>query len=255
MSDPMPPGLPPQPAMPAPAKKTSPLVWILGGLAVVVCLGMVTCGIFAYVAMRAVKSAGFDADLMRSNPGLAITKMAATLHPDMEVVSSNDRTGTITMRDKSSGKTMTMRFDPEKKTLVMNDDDGKEVRVSTGGDGKSVEVQTQDGTARFGASAGNDAPAWVPVYPGSTPEGTYSAKSGDGAQNTFAFKTKDAPAKVIAYYQDQLKSAGFTVNLVTGGDQGGIVQAENGGKNRTVMLTVSTSSEGTQASVIAIEKK
>jgi hypothetical protein len=253
MSDPIPPGLPPQPAAPAPAKKTSPLVWILGGVAVVMCLGLVTCGIIAFVAVRAVKNAGFDPDLMRSNPGLAMTKMAATLHPDMDILSTNERTGTITMREKSTGKTMTLRFDPDKKTLVMSSDDGQQVRLGASGDGKSVEIQSSDGTVRIGS--GDAAPAWVPVYPGSSPEGTYSAKSGDGAQNTFAFKTKDAPAKVISYYQDQLKSAGFTVNLVTSGDQGGIVQAENSGKNRTVMLTVSTSNEGTQASVIAIEKK
>jgi len=107
---------------------------------------------------------------------------------------------------------------------------------------------------RFGAAAGKSAPAWVPVYPGSSPQGTMATQSKDGSSNTFTFKTSDAPAKVLAYYQDQLKSAGFKINLVTNTDQGGIVQAENSEKQRTVMVTVGASGEGTEANVIAVEK-
>jgi hypothetical protein len=254
MASPTPPSLPPQPGTPS-NKKISPLVWILGGVAVVLCGIMVTCGIVGFLAVRAVKNAGFDPDLMQRNPGLAMTKMAAALHPDLETVSTNERTGTIVMREKSSGKVVTLKFDPDKKTLVMAGDDGKEVRIAADADGKSVKVDSSDGTVSFGAVAGNAAPAWVPVYPGSTPEGTYSAKTGEGAQNTFGFKTSDSPAKVIAYYQDNLKSAGFTVNLITGGDQGGMVQAENSAQGRTVIVTVGPSGGGAQASVMAVEKK
>jgi hypothetical protein len=246
--------LPPQAPAP-PAKKISPLVWILGAVAVVLCGIMITCGVIGFFAVRAVKNAGFDPDLMRTNPGLAMTKMAATLHPDMEVVSTNERTGAITMREKSTGKIMTFKFDPDKKTMVMTTDDGKEVRVEASADGKSVEVQSGDGKARFGAAAGNAAPAWVPVYPGSTPEGTYSAQTGEGSQNTFTFKTKDAPAQVISYYQGQLKSAGYTVNLVSSGDQGGMVSAEDATTKRSMIVTVGSSDGGAQASVMAIEKK
>jgi hypothetical protein len=45
------------------------------------------------------------------------------------------------------------------------------------------------------------------------------------------------------------------VNLVSSGDQGGMVQAENSGKSRSVIVTVGSSAEGAQASVMAIEKK
>lgn len=249
-----PPPMPPQNPG-APAKKTSPLVWILGGIAVLMCGVMITCGIAGYVAYRAVKSAGFDPELMQKNPGLALTKMAAAMHPDLEIVSTNDRTGKITMREKSTGKIMTFKFDPEKKTLVVTDDEGKEAKISVAGDGNngSVSVESADGTVKFGAGSAK-APAWVPIYPGASTQGAYSAETKDGSQNTFTFKTKDAPAKVIAFYQDQLKSAGFTVTQVVS-DQGGMVTGEMSDKTKTITVTVGSSSEGTEGSVMAVEKK
>lgn len=255
MSSAMPPGLPPQ-GPGAPAKKTNPLVWILGGIAVLLFGGMLTCGIVGFLAVRAVKNAGFDPDLMKRNPGLAMAKMAAAVNPDLETVKTNERTGTITMREKSTGKIVTMKFDPDKKSLVVVGDDGKEVTFSASGDGKNgaLTVQSSEGSMRIGATAGNTAPAWVPVYPGSSPEGTMATQSKEGSSNTFTFKTSDAASKVLTYYQDQLKSAGFSINLVSSGDQGGMVQAEDSAKKRTIIVTVGTSGEGTQVSVMAVEK-
>jgi hypothetical protein len=255
MSSAMPPGMPPQ-GPGAPAKKTSPLVWILGGLAVLMFGGMLMCGVVGFLAVRAVKNAGFDPDLMKRNPGLAMAKMAAAVNPNLETVRTNERAGTITMREKSTGKIITFRFDPDKKSLVVVGDDGKEVRFSASGEGKdgAVTVQSSEGTMRFGAAAGNTAPAWVPVYPGSSPQGTMATQTKEGSSNTFTFKTSDAAGKVLTYYQDQLKSAGFKINLVSSGDQGGMVQAEDSDKKRTIIVTVGTSAEGTQASVMAVEK-
>ncbi|SRR5579883_252964 len=248
---------PPMPQSPgAPAKKTNPLVWILGGVAVVMCGIMLTCGVVAYIGLRAVKNAGFDPDLMQRNPGLAMAKMVAALHPGAEVVSTNERTGKITIRDKSSGKLMTFKFDPDKKTLVVAGDDGKEVKISASGDAStgSLTMETPDGTMKYGTGA-SKAPSWVPVYPGSSPAGTFSAESKDGAQNSFTFKTKDPASKVIAFYQDELKAGGFTVTQMTASDQGGLVTGETADKRRTVTVTVGSSADGAEGSVIAVEKK
>lgn len=264
MSSPMPPNLPPQmPNLPpqaplAPAAKSNVLLWIVLGVVGVVCMVTLTCGLGGYFLYQRVKNAGFDPELMKTNPGLAVTKMAAALHPDMEVVSTNDRAGTITMKDKSTGKMMTFKFDPDTKSLVVTGDDGKQVKMTVSGDGKTsgaLDVQSSDGNVHFGAAEGNKTPAWVPVYPGSSPQGTFSAQTNDGAQNTFAFKTADGAGKVISYYQDQLKSGGFNVTLVTSSDQGGMLTAEDAGKKRSLIVTVSSSGEGTQANIMAVEKK
>jgi hypothetical protein len=262
MTPPTPPGFPPPmqqqfPQAPPPAKKSNVLLWVLLGIGGLVLMVVLAVGVGGFFVYRTVKKAGFDPDLMRSNPGLAMAKMATAFNPDAEVVSTNDRTGTVVIREKSTGKITTMKFDPDKKSLAIVGDDGNEVRFNASGGSKngSVEVQGQDGAVKFGTAAGNATPAWLPVYPGSAPQGTLSTQTPEGSQNTYTFKTQDAPAKVIAYFQDQLKGAGFAVTLVSSGDQGGMVQAEDSAKNRNVLITAGASSGGTTGSITAIEKK
>ena len=94
--------------------------------------------------------------------------------------------------------------------MVVTDENGKEatVKINTDGDKGAIEVQSADGgNMKFGGAAGaSRCRAWMPVYPGSSPTGTFSSQTKDGSQSTFAFKTHDAPPKVMTYYQDQLKS-------------------------------------------------
>ena len=108
---------------------------------------------------------------------------------------------------------------------------------------------------KFGASAGNSAPAWAPVYPGASTQGTLSTQSSEGNQNTFTFKTKDSADKVLAYYQEQLKASGFNVSTVGASAAGGMVQGEHSSKNRTIVVTAGSSGDGTEGSVTAVEKK
>ena len=98
-------------------------------------------------------------------------------------------------------------------------------------------------------------PAWVPVYPGSAPQGTLSTQTPNGTQNTYAFKSQDAPAKVVAVFQEQLKGSGLTVNMVNSGEQGGVVQAQDADKNRTVLVTAGAADGGTSGTITVIEKK
>ncbi len=256
MSSPMPPNTPPgQPQIP---KKTSPWVWILGGIAIFFFAIMLTCGVVGYLGMRMIKNAGFDSELMKNNPGLAMAKMATAMNRNLEVVSTNDRTGTIVVRDKTTGKVTTMKFDPETKRMVITGDDGKQSSVTINGSGATsgVSVQSADGsTVRYGNAAGNNVPSWVPAYPGWAPQSTVSATTADGSQNTFGFKSTDPASKIINFYSDQLKAAGFTINMTTTTEQGGLVQASDEGKKRTISVIVGTNTDGTETSITAIEKK
>ena len=258
MSTPVPPAFPQnQPPLP-PGKKPNILIWILGGIVVLMLGVTMMCGIGGYFLMRKAKQAGFDTDLLKANPAYAAAKMAVTMNPDVETVTSDDSNGMITVRDKKTGKIVKFKFDPDKKSMVITDENGKEatVKITGEGDKGALEVQGADGgTVKFGATAGNEMPAWVPVYPGSAPKGTFSAQTKDGNQATFTFNTSDAPPKVMTYYQDQLKGAGFAINMSTTTPQGGMVMAEDGGKTRSVMLTIGTSNDGTNVSVTSIEKK
>ena len=246
-----------QPPLP-PGKKSNLLLWIVG-IVVVVMVGFTAmCGLGGYFLMRKAKQSGLDSELLTKNPGYATAKMMVTMNPQLDVVSSDDSSGAIVVREKKTGKTMTFKFDPEKKSMVVVDEDGKEatVKLNADGDKSGVEVQSADGTVKFGGSGSNQLPAWIPTYPGSSTKGTFSSQSKDGNQSTFAFKTSDAPAKVISYYQDQLKSGGFNITMATNTPQGGMLMAEDSGKTRSVILTVGASSaDGTDVSVTSIEKK
>jgi hypothetical protein len=245
---------PTPPANPQAPKKTSVWIWILGGIAIFFCAIMLTCGVGAYMLYRGVKNAGFDSELMKTNPGLAMAKMVAATNRNLEVVSTNDRTGTIVVREKSTGKVMTYKFDPQTKRMVITADDGKQSSVTI--DNNGVSAQSSDGSSvKYGAATGNDVPSWVPVYPGSSPQGTMSSTSPEGSQNTFTFKSKDPSTKIIAYYSDQLKSAGFTINMTTTTDQGGMVQASDDAKKHTITVIVGTSGDETSTAITAIEKK
>jgi len=245
-----------QPPLP-PGKKSNILIWILGGIVALMIGVTAMCGLAGYFIMHKAKQAGFDSGLLTTNPAYAAAKMAATMNRDVDTVSADDSSGTITVRDRKSGKTTTLKFDPDKKTMVVIDENGKEatVKVNTDGDKGSVEVQSADGNMKFGASASGQMPGWMPVYPGSSPTGTFSTQTKEGSQSSFTFKTQDAAAKVMSYYQDQLKSSGFSINMATNTPQGGMVMAEDSAKTRSLMITASSSSEGTDVSLTAIEKK
>src|SRR5580698_7331911 len=137
MPPPMPPPGPPQqygppqqpyqqPYMPQqaqPPKKSNVLMWVLIGVGGLFLLVVLAVGAGSFFLYRTVKNAGFDAALMSRNPGLAMAKMVTALNPDTEIVSTNYRSRTVVVREKSTGKIMTMKFDPDKKTMVIAGDD------------------------------------------------------------------------------------------------------------------------------------
>jgi archaellum component FlaF (FlaF/FlaG flagellin family) len=231
--------------MPAPAPaaqtpgaakpKTSPVVWILAAVVgVFVLVGILIFGAGLFVAYKA-KNAGFDSALAQKNPALAAAKVMASLNPDVEIVSVDEDKGLLTIRDKKSGKVLTMNADDVKNGKMTIKDESTGEKVT------------------FGASSAAQLPSWLPSYPGSKPEGTFSA-SGSGNEGGMAhFKTSDAGSKVLAFYQDALKSGGFKITSTFTGDsgdaKGGLVSAEDTANGRTVMVTVSSSGEGTDVSL------
>lgn len=245
------PGVPPATA-PQKGSGSKVLFWILGivlGL-IVLCFG--TCAVGSYFLVHKVKQAGLDSDLMKKNPAYASAKLAVTMNPDAEIVSSDDNAGVITVRDKKTGKTVTMKFDPSKKSMVVTDEKGETTTMTTAdGSSGSVEVKNSQGTMKMGAGS-DKAPDWVPAYPGSSPQNTFSASNANEQSGSYTFTTSDAAEKVIAFYADSLKSGGFAVSNMTSnsdGKTGGMVSGEDKVQKRTVVVTLSTEDKGTQVNV------
>ena len=261
MSSPNPPGLPPQyPAQPVVVKKRKgPLFWILITLGVLVMFVVAAATIGGIFVYRAAKNAGLDPALMKNNPGLAVAKLTVAANPDLQTVSTDDRSGTITVRQKSTGDILTLRFDAEKKSMVATDKDGKEVTFRVSGDDKgggSFEINSDQGSVKFGASATNNLPAWVPAYPGSAPQGTLSSQTPDGNQSTYTFKTKDSADKVLDFYAKELANSGLKqTTRAAGAAYGGMLTAEDTSKGRTVLVTIGNSTDGSDVGITVIEKK
>jgi hypothetical protein len=227
----------PQP-VPGAARKTSPVVWVLVivlGLFVLGGAGMVGTGLFI---VHKARQAGIDPEMMRRNPGLAVSKLIAAANPNVDVVSTDDGAGTITVRDKRTGKVVTMSFDQVRS--------GKFSFSALGDDGKTARVEIGAGAGRL--------PSWVPAYPGAQTKGTFSVQgddgNGTGEGGSFAFSTTDSAARVKAFYEDKCKEAGMKVNVTINSEQGSMILASDEGERHTLHVTVAGGTGETSVNVI-----
>jgi hypothetical protein len=225
----MPPAAPPRKGM-------SPVVivlLVLGGLFVLAILGVVGSLVFI----------GHKVKQMGNNPGLAIAKMIVAANPDAEVVSENDGAGTLTIKDRKTGKVVTMNFDDIKNggkfSFTADDDNGGKATMQIGGDAKA------------------NLPSWVPQYPGSEAKATYSVtgNGSDGSGGNFTFTTSDAGPKVIEWYQDKVKDSGMQVKTTTTTPNGSMLAAGDEGDKRSIVLVVGTDGGQTTVNVTYGEKK
>lgn len=260
------------PVSPAKSGAGKIILWIVGIFGGLFVLGVIVVVAGIMFVTHKVKQAGFDPDLMKKNPVLAVAKLSVATNPDLETVSSNDSSGTIVVRDKKTGKVSTMKVDADSKTMTVTDENGKTVTmkldpgnnrlVITDDTGKTatitadtqagnVEIKGPDGNFKMGASA-DKPPSWVPQYPGANAQNVFST-SGNGQQTvTYAFTTKDAPDKVLSFYESELKSGGFKTSNTTNSTNGkvtGMVSGTADNEKRTVLVIVGSEDDGTKVSV------
>jgi hypothetical protein len=200
------------PAIPA-QRKTSPIVWVLVIVLGLFVLGGLTIAGLGFFVVHKVKQAGFDPDLMARNPGLAISKLVAAANPDVQVLDHDDNAGTITVRDKRTGKVTTLTFDQAKNgkfSVTAQDDQGKNATLEFGGSAKGI-------------------PDWVPSYPGgSEPKGTFSASSANGnVGGSFTFTTADAPERVTSFYQEKCKELGLKTTNISSPTGGSVIGTDD----------------------------
>jgi hypothetical protein len=225
----------PQPRPAQPARRISPIVWILGGLgAIVVLLGiaLVAGGLFIFHKAR---QAGLDPELMRTNPELAMTKFLAAVNPDIEVLSLDERKRLITVRNKRENKVYTIDFEQAKQgNFAVQTSEGERVEISSGAGG--IEVSTPEGTARISTTA--KVPAWIPSYPGSSARGTFSSESAREDVGSFSFTTTDNASKVVEWYSAEFTKGGMQVSKVDSGGGVASVTAESEAGNYSASVAI-----------------
>jgi hypothetical protein len=197
---------------PPPPGKSNVTLWVLVGVG----------GFFLLLVLLVVGGITYVAH----NPALVLTKMITASNPNVEVVSVDKGSRIITIHDKKTGETSTLTFDDVKNgKLTMKSSNGR------------ATFTVGDGSAKL--------PAWVPAYPGSNPQSTFSAEGQGGESGTFTFKTRDSSENVTRFYQDQLQSAGLHVTVPVPR----MLVAQDDAKKRT--MTVVIAGEGSDTTVQA----
>jgi hypothetical protein len=182
----------------------------------------------------------------------------AMANADVEIVSSDDSNGTVTFRDKKSGKVMTLNFDQIQQGKMVFEEDGKRVVIDSAAG--HLNMKNDDGsTVQIGENAATNLPSWLPTYPGATPRATFSMQGGSDSSAAVSFTTKDPVDKVLKFYEDGLKKAGLTTNSSIlnqdGKASGGVVTAESPDDKKNVVVNLATGDEGVTVGITYSDKK
>ena len=144
----------------SPKKGMSTLVKVLLGCGVLLLLGVGSCVVVSgYFLKKGVNKLEEFAKEAEANPDAAVVRaaeMALRLNPEVEVLSSNPAEGTITVREKATGKEITFDLEDIKAGKFSITSDGEETHVdidASAADGGSLKVTTDGGTATFGAGS------------------------------------------------------------------------------------------------------
>ena len=247
-----PPGgaIPPAQPMPVIAPgtpaKTSPLVWVLAGCGGLIVIAALVFGVIAYKAKQFVNSA-------HGNPAYATARLLAAANPDIEVLSTDEDNGTMTVRNKKTGETLTINLKDAAKGKFVFEQNGKKAEINAQGSGDkgSFEIKSSEGTVKFGTDG--KSPDWLPSYPGATAKGVFSSQTPKGLAGSYTFTTNDPIDQVAKYYEDALKKAGLTVSTNSVQQNGAtgmsIISGEDTATKRKAVVTATPSQGATGVSV------
>jgi len=238
---------------PAPKKGMSIWAWVAIGCVGLLVLGGVAVGGAFWWGARKVKSIAQE---MQDNPSMATAKMITALNPDLEMVSSDEAAGKVTIRNTKTNQTVTVSLADIQAGKISFDTPEGQTTMNFDPQAGKMEVRGANGeVATFGAAK---LPEWVPAYPGAVAEGVYASEDGTQAGGTFGLTSADSVDQVVAFYKEQLEGAGFKVNETkysgTGGS-GGMVTGESNDGKRTVTFTVATDNGRTRVAGVYSEKK
>lgn len=253
----MTPNPPPPPAPTAPApNKMSPMAKVAIG-----------CGIVAVLCALVVGAAvSFGVHWFKKkvdNPTLAAAELIVRANPELEVVDSDSKEGTLTIKNTKTGEVVTMNAkDIEDGKLTVTTKEGTTTfDGSQSGEGGQVKVTNEKGeqvTFSAGQGAPKNVPSWIPTYSGGDVQGSYDATTTEGRSAMFTVTTSDPIDQVAEFYESQLKGSGFKVeksSYEAGGQKTVILAATGDDDKRSATVTVSTSEGKTQALVNFNEKK
>jgi len=220
---------PPMPT-PIPTKSGVPVwVWIIVGL----------LGLFMLAGVALVATGLFVAKQAASNPVAMMAKIAAMANPNIEVLSVDEASGKVTIKDKESGKTVTVSLDDLKQ--------GK------------LEISGEDGKIQVGANVDAKIPQWVPIYPGAKQQNVMSTQTAEADGGTIMLEVKEEFGKVKAWYEERINAGGFESKMVTSTEgsegPGAMMVASKNDEKQSLHIMLNTEPEFTRATITFGSKK
>ena len=244
---------------PPPQQKSKTWVWLLAGCGTVILLGAIAAAVLGYFAYRKTQEIASD---LEKDPAMTVAKFVVAANPDVEMVSVDEGKGVIVVKDKKTGKQLTVNLEDARNGRIVFQEEGKEsvtIEAKGGEEGSgTVELKSEKGSVSFGSNPNAVMPGWLPAYPGATPQGNYSMKSGEGETGSFHFTTDDSIEKVMAFFEAQLKAEGFVVNTTSwkqsGAVAGGMVTGEEKSSKKSVNVVLGSEKGTTQVNITFVVK-
>ena len=234
-------------------KGLSPVAWIAIGCAgILVLAGIATFvgGVFIF------KKAKNVVQEMEDNPVLATARLIAATNPDVELVAADEEAQTVIFLNSKTGEEFTFNYKDIEEGKFSFTSDQRTYDVDASGEEGRLTVTGDDGTAIMGSGVGLEKfPNWLPVYPGTTAEGTFFTETPDGEMGAYVVQTGDDLETVLDYYAAELEGAGLEMAQRTTMPSGAILIARSTDDGRTVSITGSVEAGEVKMMVNFTEKK
>jgi len=231
-------------------------VWAWFGIGCAGLLVLVLVVVFAlgFFAVRKVKEVAGDFE--NSSPEMVAARLMIKAQPDIEEVSEDEDAGTITIREKKSGKEITVNLKELSEGHFVFDTDEGHVEISAGeGNDGGVTISSEKGKMVLGKS--ESYPDWLPIPENLKARGQYMMDDEGGRKGALTLEGELDASKIEAFYEKKLKDDGFEVqkNSFSHEKQSmTVLQAENSEKGRTLTVTIVEDENGPAATVAYQEK-
>ena len=223
--------------------KSGPVFAIVG----IGCLVLAVAGVVV-AAILIIKAKNFVEDFA-DDPAGTMVELAVKKDPNLEFIESDKKKGTITFRDKKSGKKTTISWDDWEKGKFSVESGDERATVNLGA-GRAT-VETPEGTTTLEASGLEKFPKWFEL-----PEGIGGWKTGlrqekEGGQ--FNGSMVGESARPVAELKDDfvkvLVAAGFAEKQTATSPNYALLHYEDAARKRTVTVSLFKQAEQTGVSV------
>jgi hypothetical protein len=175
----------------------------------------------------------------------ALARLLSSMHPDVEVLSVDNKNNTVTLRDRRTHRKITQDIESAR----MGRFRFAEGAESDGGDSATGFPTVHHPVSLADLNQPFKVPAWIPSYPFSEPRGALPGPNG----GTFRFRTNDTVIEVLSFYQEALKRSGFQITAT--GAHGpskslqGMLTAMDAHGARNVLVTTAAGATGTSVTL------